>query len=130
MQAPVFKRTTSTQLVGLALVIGLAASLALNVTMLTRTDNHVAPAASPHAHSALLREQRRYYAAKEARQARVEATADAFASQSRTLSPAWQLYVTLKSDQLNGIAQIARITSWQRYIDLKSDQMDGIASAH
>jgi hypothetical protein len=129
MHAPVFKRTTSTQLIGLVLVIGLAASLALNVATLTRSEHNTAPAAAPRTDNLLLREQRRYYAAKEVRQASVEAAAGAQVAWTTALSASQERHADLKSDQMDGIAT-TRTTLRQRYVDLKSDQLNGTAPVH
>ena len=154
MHAPVWKRTNPSQIIGLALALGLAASITLNVVMLTRSGDNQAATTSAQANVDLLARQQRYYAAKEARQDAVEAAAGAqiavqrqrprqaysdlkadqlngITAASTTLSPSLQSYFDRKSDQMNGIVvqSITPLTtSQQLYVDLKSDQMDGIAS--
>ena len=112
MQAPVWKRTNPSQIIGLALVLGLAASITLNVVMLSRSDDNQAANTSTQAAVDLLAQQQRYYAAKEARQDAVEAAAGAQVAQSAALTASQQRYVDLKADQLSGITSR---TSTTRY---------------
>jgi hypothetical protein len=66
VQAQVSKRRNLNHVVGLALVIGLIAILALNVVMLNRSSNDAEPGAAPQADVAQLAQQR-FIEAKTAR---------------------------------------------------------------
>jgi hypothetical protein len=67
MHAMGMKRRNLNQVVGLALVLGLAASLALNVVMLSQSDERGSTGAVSQASVAQLAMQRRYYDLKTAR---------------------------------------------------------------
>jgi hypothetical protein len=131
MQAPVWKRTNPSQVIGLALALGLAASIALNVVMLTRSDDNQAAGVSTQTSVDLLARQERYYSAKEARQDAVEAAAGARIARSGVLTRSELNYSNVKADQLNGVTAASSTTlnpALQNYYDRKSDEMGGIVA--
>ena len=60
MHAQTLKHTPLSQFVGLALVLGLAASLALNAVMLNRSSDDAEVGAAPQADSSLLAKEQRF----------------------------------------------------------------------
>jgi hypothetical protein len=77
MHAQVLKHRPPNRYVGLALAIGLAASLTLSAVMLSRSSDDGASATAPQANISLLEKEQRYYDAKMARIEAMEAAAGA-----------------------------------------------------
>jgi hypothetical protein len=133
MHAPAWKRSTLNQAVGLALVVGLIASVALNVVMLARSGDDTAPVAA--APAASVQNANALHRFADAKEHQID-TAQAAISPQATVDPRMRRFIAHKvltldraeTIQMRSNRSAALTLSQRHFVALKSDQLDGIQS--
>jgi hypothetical protein len=127
MHVPALKRTTPHQFVGLALVLGLAASLALNAAMLTRSDDGATQHAVVHVES-IGPEQGRFL---EERNARIDAGPSEAARVARVA--AWGRFMEDRIANLDAgyseATRVARLAAWGQFLEERNAKIDASRNA-
>jgi hypothetical protein len=120
MHAPTLKRTPLNQFAGIALVLGLAASIAIGIAVHNRTSDDTTSLEAPSttSHSSM--------GAKEARLDRDEAER-ALADHNTVLSASRNRWVDAKERRMDGTTdQRAMPTAMQRYYDAKVTRQEAL----